>query len=209
MVKITEVRFVRSFVNIRTESGASFWLRQDDLAGTNFSEGAELEEEEFLQAVRVRQYPHALELAVSMLARRPCSKGEILSRLKTRRYMDDVAELVVYKLEKENLLDDRDFCEQWIRYRLARHYGPAVIRQELRMKGVPADIIDEAFDRTDTEDEVDHALLLARKAWKRTCKGEDIRKSRQKVIASLVRKGFSWEQARHACAEAEREAEDN
>ena len=143
--------------------------------------------------------------AVSMLARRPCSRGEIRSRLVSRRYMEDVADLVVYKLEKENLLNDREFCDQWIRFRTARHFGPAVIRRELRMKGIPPDMIEEALAQAEPPDHEDHALVLARKAWARSKAGEDVRKTRQRVITSLIRKGYSWEDARIACDKAEHE----
>ena len=205
MVRIEDIRTVRSLVCIRLDTGFSYWLRRDDLVGTSFHAGDEVDEETFLQAVRVRQYPRALNHAVSMLARRPCSCGEIRTRLLTRRYMEDVAGLVVYKLEKENLLNDREFCDQWVRFRTARHFGPAVIRRELRMKGIPPDMIEEALARTEPPDHEDHALVLARKAWARAKSGEDVRKTRQRVIASLVRKGFSWEDARNACDTAENE----
>ena len=205
MVTIEEIRGVRSFVCIRLSSGESYWLRRDDLVGTAFHEGDEVDEKTFSRTVQVRQYPRALNHAVAMLARRPCSREEIRSRLVSRRYMEDVADLVVYKLEKEKLLDDREFCEQWIRFRTASHYGPAVIRRELRMKGIPPDMIEETLASADSSDPEKHALILARKAWSRAKAGEDIRKTRQRVIASLVRKGFPWEDARIACETAEKE----
>ena len=205
MVVIDEIRSVRSAVCIRLDNGSSFWLRNDDLVGAPFSVGAEWEESAFRQAVLLRQYPRALNLAVAMLACRPCSRGEILSRLKARRFTDETAELVVCKLEKEKLLNDEEFCEQWIRFRIARGYGPAVIRRELKMKGISPDLMESVFSRIDFSDEEDHALTLARKAWARAKEGEDIRKTRQRVVSSLVRKGFSWEDAGRACSLAEKE----
>ena len=73
--------------------------------------------------------------------RRPCSKGEITARLQRGKYTSEVVDLVIYKLEKEKLLNDREFCEQWVQYRLGRKYGPAFIHRELRTKGIPEALI--------------------------------------------------------------------
>lgn len=209
MVTIKDLSRNRSLVCIRLDNGMEYWLKNEDLDGAGIFVGAEFTEDCFAQLIRLKQYPRALNHAVEMLARRPCSKGEIQKRLRGKRYTDEIAELVVYKLEKERLLNDEEFCEQWIRSRSARCYGPGVIRQELKSKGISDDMIDRAFQKTDPDTEDDHPVIIARKAWKRIRQGEDIRKSRQKVILSVVRKGYSWETSRKACDTAEKERNEN
>ena len=207
MVIITEMENVRAFCCIHLDNGTRWWIRRDDLPQAGFREGSAYEEEAFQERLRLCQYPRALNHAVSMLARRACSRKEISDRLKRLRYTEEVAELVVYKLEKEKLLDDAAFCRQWIRYRLSAGYGPSVIRRELRMKGISAGMIDEALADRPPEEEDENAVRLALKAWKRTGTSGDLRKNRQKVIASLVWKGYSWDTARAACEKAENELE--
>ena len=203
MVTVKEISRIRASACILTDSGEKYWLREADLPLAGIREGMSFEPEDFHQKIRLCQYPRALNHAVSMLARRPCSRKEITSRLVRLRYTEDVAELVVYKLEKEKLLDDGDFCEQWIRYRLTKSYGPSVIRRELKMKGIPDGMIDKVLEEADPGEQENNAVALARKAWKRVGTGGDVRKNRQRVIASLVRKGYDWETAGKACREAE------
>ena len=204
MVTIREIRRDRRYSMLVLESGEQYRFRTEDLAGTGLCEGAVLEEQEFHKWIRLLQYPRAINIAVAMLARRPCSKGEIENRLLRAGVIPEITELVIYKLEKEKLLDDEAFCEQWIRYRKEQRYGPVRIRQELRIKGLPSQLIDSVLERTEEPDEEENnALTLARKAWTRIKPGEDLRKSRQKVIVSLVRKGYSWEAARTASDAAE------
>ena len=133
MVTINEIRQVRSMWVILLDNGEQYWIRRDDLPNTSFAEGSSYDPEQFQQQIRLCQYPHALNHAVSMLARRPCSKKEISSRLVRLRYTEEVAGLVVYKLEKEKLLDDEAFCEQWIRYRLSGQIGISAIIRELKI----------------------------------------------------------------------------
>lgn len=207
MVTVKEISRVRASVCIQLDSGEKYWLREADLLSAGIRECMSFETDDFLQKIRLCQYPRALNHAVSMLARRPCSRKEIMSRLVRLRYTEDVAELVVCKLEKEKLLDDGEFCEQWIRYRLSKGCGPGLIRRELKMKGIPDRMIEKALEETDSGEQENNAVSLARKAWKRVGTGGDIRKNRQKVIASLVRKGYDWDTAGKACREAEEEAE--
>ena len=68
-------------------------------------------------------------------------------------------------------------------------------------------MIDKAFEAFDRDEEEENALKLAVKAWKRVGTAGDKRKNRQKVIASLVRKGYGWEAARSACEKAENDTE--
>lgn len=205
MVTIVEIEMVRAFCCIRLDNGTRWWIRRQDLPLSAFREGLSYEDEAFQQQLRLCQYPRALNHAVSMLARRPCSKKEISDRLKQLRYTDEVADLVVYKLSRENLLDDAAFCRQWIRWRLSSNHGLSFIRRELRMKGIPQDIIDCALNDLSPEEENENAVMMALKVWKRIGRSGDLRKSRQKVIASLVRKGFGWDIARTACEKAEKE----
>lgn len=205
MVTILHIEIKRSMACILLDTGEQYWIRAADLPGPFFCEGQQYDREAFLQNIRILQYPRALNHAVSMLARRPCSTHEIRTGLIRKQFSEDVSDLVVFKLEKEKLLDDRDFCEQWIRYRISRRYGPARIRHELKMKGINEDYIDEALEKTDAEINTENAVNLGRKYWNQLKPGDDIRKFRQKVISALVRKGYDWETAKAACEKAERE----
>lgn len=205
MVTIVTVTPVRNLVRIQLDSGAEYWLRKQDMYALSCLEGNEVDEEVFLQQVRLLQYPRALNHAVSMLARRPCSRHEVFSSLQRHRYTEEIAALVVYKLEKENLLNDESFCEQWIRYKQDCRFGKKRILLELRQKGIPEDLARSALENTEDPDNSSGAFSLALRAWNRTKPEEDIRKSRQKVIACLVRKGYDWETARSACDAAEKQ----
>ena len=76
---------------------------------------------------------------------------------------------------------------------------------ELRHKGISEETAEEALAGLSEEKELEAAVILARKAWSKIKPGEDPRKSRQKVISSLVRKGYDWDIARQASDTAESE----
>ena len=203
MVTIVSLSQVRGLVCLQLDNGEQYWIPQAGLRGTSLTEGQTLEEAEFHRLVLLCQYPAALDRAVAMLARRPCSTGEIRRKLRSGRYMSDVIDLVLFKLEKEKLLNDEEFCDQWARYRLDAGYGPRRILQELKMKGIPESMAEEALMRADGEGSAEHAAVLALKTWNRMKDSEDRFKTRQKVIAALVRKGYDWDTAKSASDAAE------
>lgn len=205
MVKITNIVFSGTKACIELDNGDQLWLTKKDLADSFLKRGTEYDDDSFYEIIRLYQYPRALNQAVTMLARRPYSRNEIKKRLKIHKYSPDVCDLVLYKLEKERLINDIDFCDQWIQYRINHNYGPSRIRQELRSKGVEEKIIEDALSIQDETDYEEHSLKLAQKAWNSICSCKDQYKEKQKVIAFLVRKGYSWEQAKKAFFQAEQQ----
>lgn len=197
MVTIQTVDYVRSSACLTLDDNRKIWLTRSDFLESGWVEGLSVEKEAFNRFVQLHQYPRALNQAVSMLARRPCSKGEISRNLNQHHYTDEVIELVIYKLEKEKLLDDQDFSELWVQNRIGK-YGVRRIRQELRSKGIPDETADESLSRISDEQQLENATVLAVKAWSKAKSGEDPRKIRQKIIASLVRKGYGWDIAAQA-----------
>lgn len=161
-------------------------------------EGDDIDLEEFEHWVLLHQYRPALDRAVGLLAARAHSRKEIEDKLRRSCYHPSTIEMVLYKLEKEHLLDDADFARQWVEARLSRKLGRTRIAQELRRKGISADEAQAALEDVSDEDQLDAALSLAEKAAQRIKPGEDPRKSAQRIAGMLVRRGFNWDVARQA-----------
>lgn len=161
------------------------------------SEGQPLNLEEYDQWLMVRQYRHALDKAVAALAARACSRKEIEGKLLRIGYRPCTVEMVLYKLEREHLLDDADFARQWVEAR-CKKLGRRRIAQELRQKGISAEQTDEALKQVDEEEQLACAASLASKALGRAKSDEDPRKTAQRIIAAIVRRGYGYDVARKA-----------
>ena len=203
MVKILQIAKSGRKISIMLDNNDLVWLAKQDFDTCFLSEGDEIDDDSFYKMIRLFQYPRALNQAVALLARRPCSKKEIERKLIMNRYMKDTIDLVLYKLNKEKLIDDQIFSEQWFSYRSSQKYGPSRIRMELKQKGISDDIIHNVMSGFSDSGFNENAVNLAKRAWLRIKPGEDRNRNRQKIIACLVRKGYGWEQAKKACEFAE------
>ena len=198
--EITEKK--RSSVIIM-DSGEQFWITRSQLQEYGPIEtGQELDTDALREWLLPRQYSMALNNAVELLAQRAQASGEIAQKLRRRLYMEDTIEMVLYKLEKERLLDDEAFAREWAASRARSQVGKSRIRQELRMKGIPAEMADLALEELDEEEGDEAATALARKLIRRFGGEADERKAMQKLLAAMARRGYGYEESREAIAAA-------
>lgn len=201
---IRSVETIRGKIRITFESSWQVWLRRNEDPGFPLTEGTAVDRESFVAYIRIHQYPPALDRAVRMLAERSCSRREIERKLTLARFEPDVTDLVLFKLEKENLLNDREFAMQWVHSR-SRKYGASRIRQELRTKGIDEDIASEILEDLSEEDQLRQAVALAVKKIRSLQPSCEEKKWKQRITSFLVRRGYSWDLALKAFEEAMRQ----
>ena len=165
--------------------------------------------EEYDNWLMLRQYRHALDRAVAYLAARARSRHEVEAKLLQAGYRPCTVEMVLYKLERERILDDADFARQWVEARSARKLGRSRIAQELRRKGISADEAEDALEAIDEDDQLTGAVALAEKAVARIKPGEDSRKAGNRILAMLARRGYSWDISKKALRQAMDSADDD
>jgi len=128
--------------------------------------------------------------AMRFLKIRPRSIGELKEKLVIKGFLKDEIEVVVQQLIASGLLDDRAFTKSWINYRLARPFGFRRIIQELKVKGVDQDIIDQAIaDFDDDYNPEKVALELAQRRCQRQPAIDPLKK-KKRVLDFLLRRGF-------------------
>ncbi|MCT8250260.1 regulatory protein RecX [Proteus faecis] len=104
-------------------------------------------------------YQELYQYAIFMLSRRDYSTNELQRRIERRiretekdsptapEYLPQVIE----RLLESQYLDDNRTIYSFFRSYLNKSYGPLRIRQELRLKGFPSEIIDRVLEETDTD----------------------------------------------------------
>ena len=192
------------------DSGERFWLTWTQLQEHEpFVVGQEIETEALRQWLLPRQYPMALNDAVAMLAQRAHATGEIRRKLERKLYMEDTIEMVLYKLEKERLVDNEAFAREWAASRARCQVGRTRILQELRMKGIPQEMAYNALEALDEEERDTAAEALACKLLRRYASEPDERKAMQKMLAAMARRGYGYEDSRRAIEAAIARLEDD
>ncbi len=199
---ITEIRKERGKYRVTVNDSDALLVPVSLMRERPLKEGQQFDLEEYDNWLMVRQYRFALDRAVGYLAARARSKREIEQKLLQAGYRPCTVEMVLYKLERENLLDDADFARQWVESRQHHKLGRSRIAQELRRKGISQEEAEDALEIIDDEDQLAGAVALAEKAAARIKPGEDMRKATRRIAAMLARRGYSWDVAKEAIRQA-------
>lgn len=158
---------------------------------------------EYDEWLLLQQYRYALERAVGYLAARPCSKGEIEQKLRRIGYRPATVDMVLYKLEKERLLNDGEFASAWVDERSRKQLGRRRIEMELRQKGLDSETIRQAVASVDADTELEQAAKLVKNKLRYvSTEDEPMRKQVQRLAAMLARRGYDWDIAKKAIQQA-------
>ena len=82
-------------------------------------------------------------IAISVIGRGPWRR--CATSCGRRSFAAAVVAAVVADLQRQKLLDDREFARRWVEARLPRAHGARKLAQDLRHKGVAAGVVDEVL----------------------------------------------------------------
>ena len=207
MVRVESVEVRRGRGTVLLDDGTRLQVFASLLRERPLQAGDELDPEEYREWLLLHQYRSALDRAVASLAERPHSEEELRQLLLRAGYLSDTADMVVYKLHKEGLTDDEAFARAWVSSRMGKRLGKRRIAMELQRKGISRDIAEDALEAAEPEDELEYAVSLASRELRKIKPGEDPRKSAQRILALLARRGYSYDVAREALSQAKESAE--
>jgi regulatory protein len=121
--------------------------------------------------------------------------------LAKREIPTEIADSVIERFTEAQLIDDAAYAKAFVAGRLARGgKSRAVIRRELKQKGVSDDLANQALEGLDRETEAELALGLARKRLN-TLSNYDREVKYRRLQGFLARRGFDSEIIRRTLSE--------
>jgi regulatory protein len=177
-------------VNIYLDGQFAFGASMMVAAARGLSEGTTLSAED-VEALRSEdEVEKAFNAALNFLSFRPRSRREIEDYFRRRKLEPEVGTVVVERLERIGVLDDREFARFWVENRQTfRPRGTRALKAELRQKGVESEIIDETL--ADLGDEEETAFVAGMKKA-RSYSTADEREFFRKMLGFLQRRGFPY-----------------
>jgi regulatory protein len=149
------------------------------------------EQLEQLRSEEVEQ--QAVDRALNYLSYRPRSREEVRRYLRRKEIPPEIIETALARLDRLDFVNDRTFAGFWIESR--EHFSPRgarALKNELRMKGVERDVVDELVN--DEHDE-ERALRAGRKKAMTLVNTPNIDyvTFRNRLGSFLQRRGFGYQ----------------
>lgn len=167
------------------------------ITGRFIRSGMDFDEEAYNELVSASGLAMAKARALRIINARPMSREELRKRLIEKGETPENAEACADWLCRMGLINDAEYAGSVVRHYAAKGYGSARIKQELRRHGVPREMWDEAMLQMPEQD-----AYLERFIRSRLSDPGD-RAQVKKVSDALFRRGYSWEQIKHALNESD------
>ncbi len=152
------------------------------------------EQFEILEVKKVKAFVY------KKLSQKNYSSFELKKILKEYLVSESVIESVIKECKNLGYINDKDFLETFIRSAKAKNKGPEWILQKLMLKGLKRETCQKFLE---TQDSSDDRVLRIKSLLETRYKTKDLTDfaQKQKVIGSLARKGYSFEDIKSALKE--------
>lgn len=157
-------------------------------------DGTEIDENQWQELVDAIHYKKAVNKCYDLLSRRDHSVKELKTKL--LRTVDEVyADKAIDKMIDMGYLDDVKYAQMLLKHlienkKMSRNF----IKQEMFKRGLSSDIINNALEDVEIDNASSAAELILGK-YRNKLNAEE---GKDKVIAALMRKGFSYSDIRAA-----------
>ena len=153
-----------------------------------FKDGQEITEEQWQELCNGIYYKKAVDKCYDLLSRRDHSVKELKTKL-LRTVDEENADRAIEKMIDYGYLDDEKYAKNLVKYlsetkRMSKNH----IKQEMYKRGVPNDIIAYTLEET----EIDNVSAVVDLIFTKYRNKLDAQDGNKKVIAALMRKGFSY-----------------
>ena len=191
MYHITKIsQYKGKTLRVDFAEGEPAFINADIVSDFRLARGMTLTEEQWAEVVYACDLRRARERALYLLDYKDYSYILMFRKL-SENYPEQICFEVCDKLAELGVINDRRFAEGLARrYMEVKGFGRYRAVQEMRLKGLSKEIIEEALEPySDTESTRERLRALIEKKYRRRLESED---GVQKVKNALVRQGYSY-----------------
>ena len=202
--KIEKSKRKQGRILVFLEGGDLLKITEDELLRFDLFTGLDISPDTVLQLKKCAAASETRQRAAGMIAARPLSRKELSKRLRDKGAEETDAEAAADWLENIGALDDLAYAKTLVRYYTGRGCGEAKLRDELRRRGVPRELWEEALDTAPPPEETIERLLSARLRGRTPDEAEY-----RKLSGFLLRRGFAWRDVKAALSALGAEVEED
>ena len=187
-------------VNVFVDGKFSFSLDLSQVVDFHLKIGQTLTDQELKELKHASEYGKLYGRTLEWVLTRPRSIRETRDHLRLKRfqkkldYTDADIEEIIGRLVAKNYLNDRHFAEWFIENRFVKKgVSPRRLEQELAKKGIDRTLIDELLSSSTRDEASEIKKVIAKKSNKYNA---------EKLLAYLVRQGFSYDLSKELIAES-------
>ncbi len=187
----------KSLIQLYLDGEAAVKIDRETFLRSGLKPGDELSDEELHELIQASDARRAREKALYLLEHRSHSKKELTEKIARTAASREAAQAAADRMEELGLLNDETYARDLARELfLRRRFGKARVRQELRLKGIDNELIEELLEEyADEELALENIEAVLQKKYAGWQEDEKIRR---RAFAALQRLGYSYDLIRRA-----------
>lgn len=163
----------------------------------DYSDGCELSDDEFEQLKFIIGSRKAYSQALRFLTLRAHSANELYKKL-IKKHSPESSQYAVEKCRELGFVDDNEFAQRYAEELVHnKKYGPGRVRSELFSKGIERELIENVLSSLDFDSRISIIEIIEKKYS--SCLDDE--KGRRRMIAGLMRLGYSYSDISAALAD--------
>ena len=195
-MKITKIEKKKRLYLLELDGSEKLYITEDTIVRFMLSKGMEITEQELSEIQDYAQFSYGKNLALYHLSFKQRTAKEVKDYLTQHDIQPEIISQVLDNLKKDNWINDRKYANSFIQSNLLTgDKGAFVLKQKLCQKGIPSTIIEEELSRFDFTELTDK---VAKKLLKKHQGKLPSKALQDKILQSLINKGFSYSQAKTA-----------
>lgn len=164
-------------------------LYRGEIKRFHIEEGGSLSDEAYDEILNDILLKRARGRVLHLLKSSDKTEQELRRKLKEGFYPQEAIESAISFLKRNHFIDDRNYADRYVEFH-SEHKSRKQIQYELKKKGIDQELIREVLEDRPIDEEEQIRSYIRKK---RLRPDEMSRAERQKVMAALGRKGFSYE----------------
>ena len=189
-------------VIVLLDNDQKLFLSYEVLLKNGLRKGSEISDSHFDFLVKENQKYFIKQKAYTLLGKRLHSVSELRTKLRQKKYDQDLIQITIDELLDSRYLDDTKFAEMFSEEKLRlKLWGKIKLKSELMKKGVSSAIITAVLEEKfpAVEEELDNASQLVKKKYN-SLKNRNMEKQKlvKRLYAFLISKGYSYDISRQA-----------
>ncbi|MCL2046397.1 MAG: recombination regulator RecX [Oscillospiraceae bacterium] len=172
------------------DDGTEMSMNANQLGLHGIHEGKEFTQEEYAHFRIEVELGESKAKALQTLGSRQLSSREIQKRLISKGYSPEIAEMTSDWLNDIGLINDEEYGKSIARHYAQKGYGQARIRQELFKRGIERELWEQSLEEIEGSEDAVFTFI------ERKLRTGDSEKDIERITAALVRRGYSYSEAK-------------
>lgn len=177
--------FGKSKIKIHIDEEYKFWIYKREVDKYSIREDIEISEAEYDELAALNLL-RAKKQVMNLLKRMDKTRQEVIRKLKTSGYNEDIIVDTLEYIDSFNYIDDNKYARKYVGYKRDTK-SKKEIQNLLFIKGVDKDIIEQAIIEEYGSEEVAIKKAIAKRARGKKELSDD---DKRKIANSLYNKGF-------------------